>query len=588
MSTSLSSFTNLVDNLQHHAEAQGDKRACTFLEDGERRETVWSYGDLDRRARSVAAALQERIPDGARPQERALLLYAPGLDYIAAFFGCLYARVLAVPAYPPHPGQSVDRILSIVDDAAPVVALTTANILKAVQPFIAQYPALARVHWIATDTLSEGTEAGWRRPDLDGDTLAFLQYTSGSTATPRGVMVSHGNLVANHAMIRRGFDHDENTCMVGWLPLYHDMGLIGNVLHPIFLGVPTVLMSPWSFLQRPARWLWAISRYRATTSGGPNFGYALCTRKVKPEQREELDLSSWRVAYNGAEPVRHETLQRFAESFAPQGFQAKAFYPCYGLAEATLFVSGGVSSEPPRVAKVAAEALERDAFDPAQTGSGKSRTLVSCGRAWSDEGRIAIVEPESGMLLPDGQVGEIWVSGPHVSRGGYWNAEEKNAETFQATLAGAKGERFLRTGDLGVLRGGELYVTGRIKDMVIIEGRNHYAQDLEQTIETAITGLRPGNIAAFSIDEDGEERVVIVAEVDRRYRPADAPEGGDEPRLDRKAAAQQARRVLSSEHGLPLHELLLVQPDQMPKTSSGKLQRRACRALYQGERLRAW
>ncbi|HSP76953.1 MAG TPA: fatty acyl-AMP ligase, partial [Myxococcaceae bacterium] len=332
---------SLVDILQKRAAEQAERLAYVFLVDGEDEELPLSYAELDARARRIAALLQQH----AAPGDRALLLYPPGADYISAFFGCLYAGVIAVPAYPPDPSRlarTLPRLQSIVSDSQSSLVLTTSFILSMAPEMLQGTPDLAALRWLATDELEVGLESAWRAPTLRGEDLAFLQYTSGSTSAPKGVMVSHGNIVANERMIRHGFRNDEHTVGVGWLPLYHDMGLIGNALQPVEAGFPMVLMSPLDFLQKPLRWLKAMSRFRATLSGGPNFAYDLCVRRIRPEERAELDLSSWRVAFNGAEPLRAETLQRFAEAFADCGFRPETFYPCYGLAEATLIASGGV------------------------------------------------------------------------------------------------------------------------------------------------------------------------------------------------------------------------------------------------------
>ncbi|HEY9422517.1 MAG TPA: AMP-binding protein, partial [Thermoanaerobaculia bacterium] len=403
-------------------------------------------------------------------------------------------------------------------------------------------PELEAVRWLPTDLLA-GVAPVAPLPEPDPQALAFLQYTSGSTADPKGVMVTHANLLHNERMIGAAFGMDEESVVVGWLPLYHDMGLIGNVLQPLHAGARCVLMSPVSFLQRPMRWLEAISRYRATTSGGPNFAYELCLRKADPEALAGLDLASWRVAFNGAEPVRPSTLERFAETFAPCGFRPEAFYPCYGLAEATLFVTGGERGSWPRI----------------------SGSRVSCGHAWMGQ-RLAVADPETGMELPTGVEGEIWIAGPSVARG-YWKNAEATVQDFNAFLETGEGP-FLRTGDLGVLDGGELYVTGRIKDLIILRGRNLYPQDIELTAERSHPDLRPGNGAAFSVEIAGEERLVVVHEVERRRR-----EGFEE-------VAEAVRRAVAEEHEAQVHEVVLIRTAGLHKTSSGKVQRGLCRRLY--------
>ncbi len=555
---------NLSELLALRATLSPERPAYLFLADGEREAARLSWGELDRGARAVAAALLCRCAPG----DRALLLYPPGLDFVVAFFGCLYAGVVAVPCYPPRPRRDGARLAAIARDASPRLALAPAALAAAADSLAGEAPELRSLAWLATDALLLAPTDG-AMPELPAagapDTPAFLQYTSGSTALPKGVMVSHANLLHNERMIQEAFGQDEESVVVGWLPLYHDMGLIGNVLQPLQSGGRCVLMSPAAFLQRPRRWLEAIDRYRGTTSGGPNFAYDLCVDKIGPRERAGLDLSSWRVAFNGAEPVRAETLDRFAEAFAPAGFSARAFFPCYGLAEGTLLVTGGRPGEGARSLRVDAEALSRQEATAAEGAA--TRRLVSSGRPGPGQ-RVLVVDPEARTELPPGRVGEIWVSGASVAAG-YWGRPEATESELRAVLAGGGGP-FLRTGDLGFLSGGELYVTGRRKDLVILRGRNHYPQDLELAAEGAQTALRPGGGAAFSVEIDGEERLVLVFEANRRVAAASA--------VDEVAAA--VRRVLAEEHEVQLHELVLIRQGSLPKTSSGKVQRQACRALY--------
>jgi amino acid adenylation domain-containing protein len=562
-------YATLAGLLRSRAAERPDRVAYIFLADGEVEAERLTWAELDARAGAVAAALAQTVAPG----ERALLLYPPGLDFVTAFFGCLYAGVVAVPAYPPRPNdRSQSRLRSIARDAEPRAALTTAAILAGVEGprgLLTIAPELAAMRFIPTDTLAVGgADAHLAEPDPES--IAFLQYTSGSTSTPKGVMVTHANLLHNERMIGAAFGMDEDSIVVGWLPLYHDMGLIGNVLQPLHAGGRCVLMSPVAFLQKPMRWLEAISRFRGTTSGGPNFAYELCARKATPEALAGLDLSSWRVAFNGAEPVRAATLERFAAAFAPCGFRPEAFYPCYGLAEATLFVTGGTPGHAPRVEAVDAAALERHEVVPDASGAG--RELVSCGRAWMGQ-RVVVADPEAGLECPPGTVGEVWISGPSVAQG-YWRHDEATARDFNAWLltpeGGGEGP-YLRTGDLGFLQDGELYVTGRLKDLVIIRGRNHYPQDLELTAERAHPDLRPGNGAAFSVELGGEERLVVVHEVERHRR------GGRE---GLEEAAEAVRRAVAEEHEVMVHEVVLIRAGSLPKTSSGKVQRSLCRSLY--------
>jgi len=527
--------------LNHHPSSDWQRsRSYVFLADGEVEEERLSHAALDRRARGIAAALAAEVPAG----ERALLLYPPGLDFIAAFLGCLYAGVVAVPASPPRPRRDDARLRSIVEDSLPRVVLTTSKSLATYQ----RLSWLAELSWLATDGLPE---EDWEGISPLLESPAFLQYTSGSTGTPKGVIVSHANLLHNEQLIQNAFGQDESSVVVGWLPFYHDMGLIGNVLQPLFSGAGCVLMSPMAFLQRPRRWLEAISRYRGTTSGGPNFAYDLCVDRIDEAAREGLDLASWAVAFNGSEPVRAATLERFATAFAPCGFRREALFPCYGLAEATLFVAGPCRGEGHRVANA--------------EGSG-ARPPVSCGEIWGGQ-EVAIVAPETLEEAGPGEVGEIWISGPSVAMG-YWNRPAATTATFQARLARRGGRGFLRTGDLGFLKGGQLFVTGRLKDLIIVRGRNHYPQDLELTVKGSHPALGAGLGAAFAVDWEGGEAVALVQEADLRRS------------ADWGAALEAARVAVAEEHGVALQALLLVKPGAVPRTTSGKVQRHLCRRLY--------
>jgi amino acid adenylation domain-containing protein len=618
----------LVAAIRWRIERHRDKVAYRFLAEGEEESLAVTFGELDARARAVAAFLQAEGAAG----ERVLLVYPPGIDFIVAFLGCLYAGAIAVPAYPPRSHRPDARLAAIVADARPRFAFSVAAIAERAAALAAQLPALAGLLWVATEELAAGAAADlWRPPSLTAASPAFLQYTSGSTAAPKGVVVTQGSLLHNERMIQQAFGQSEESVVVGWLPLFHDMGLIGNVLQPLYAGASCVLMSPVAFLQQPLRWLRAINRYRATTSGGPNFAYELCLRKVGPADREGLDLSRWTVAYNGAEPVRAGTLDRFAAEFAACGFRREAFYPCYGLAEATLFVTGGLLGVPPAITAFDAAALARNeavlagglqsaagagsgAGDHAASGgpgaaaeaaasgaytaragagegaggaaeedaasgtatASEIRELVACGRGWLDQ-TVAIVDPETSTPLPDGRIGEIWVAGPSVAAG-YWNRAEATAETFGARLAtpgqeAAETGPFLRTGDLGFLHGGELYVTGRIKDLIIVRGRNLYPQDLELTAERSHPALRAGCGAAFAVEVDGEERVVVVCEVERGQRKKTAD------------VIAELRRAIAQEHEVPLHAVALLKPGALPKTSSGKVRRQAARAAFLEGRL---
>lgn len=554
---------NLVTMLRNQAEKFVDQTAIIYLRDGENDEVSITYQQLDQQARQIAARLQTLTPKG----ERALLLYPPGLDYIAAFFGCLYAGLIAVPAYPPRLNRPAPRIQAILADSGAKIALTTSEILESMQKRFVYEPDLEKLNWIDTQSLPDAKSLTWVEPGITGETLAFLQYTSGSTSTPKGVMLSHANLVHNLEQISVGFRVESGDTVVSWLPSYHDMGLIGSILGSLYNGSKLVLLAPIDFLQRPFRWLNAISKYKGTVSGGPNFAYDFCVEKVKPEQIEALDLSTLRVAFSGAEPVRMETMRRFVEVFAPAGFRMEAFYPCYGLAEATLFVTGGSVSSLPVTQLVHRSALEENRFVLAPDGSEDSQLMISCGSTCLGT-QIKIVDPETLLPCSADQIGEIWIKGESVAQG-YWNRTEENALTFNAKLAGDGEGRYLRTGDLGFLYLNDLYITGRLKDLIIIRGSNHYPQDIELTVEKCHQYMQTAGGAAFSIDEDNEEKLVIVQEIDRQYR-----------REDLTPVIKAIQHAIAEIHDLQVHAIVLIKPFTIPKTSSGKIQRHACKNQF--------
>ncbi len=560
---SIPSYTvrSFVDLLRLRTEEQPEALAYRFLASGDTQgpSEEWSYAHLERCARSVAAHLHEH---GAVLGDRVLLLYPAGLEFIAAFLGSLYAGVIAVPAY-PH--RTLSRLEGIAKNADCRFVLTNSAFLKLSRSLEQQAPALKSARWLATSEILNEPAPKWNAPRINEDTLAFLQYTSGSTGQPKGVMVSHGNVLHNETLIQRGFATDSAMHVVGWLPLYHDMGLIGNVLQPLFAGASCTFMSPMSFLQRPLRWLRAISQFRGTVSGGPNFAFDLCVSKLEPE--EQLDLSSWRTAFNGSEPVRKETLARFVAAFAPFGFRPEAFLSCYGLAESTLFVSGTKPGLAPESRGYSAESLDRNRAVEVPEAEAGSRTLVAAGEN-QPEMNVRIVDPKSCTLCAEEEVGEIWISGPSVAKG-YWNEPAQTNEMFAARLAGddpGTGQ-YLRTGDFGFMAKGQLFVTGRLKDLIILQGRNLYPHDIELTAQMAHSALKPGGCVAFSSEISGEERLIVLLEVT--------------PRLpDHQQLVQTIRAAILEEYGVPVHTIALVPPKTIPKTSSGKLQRSACRKSF--------
>jgi len=539
---------SFVDALRGQADARPDQVAFTFLENGETESDVLTFAALDRDARAVAALLQAHTRVG----DRALLMYPPGLDFVRAFMGCLYAGVVAVPVYPPRRNRTVDRLKAVASDAQTTVALSNAAVAQ----------ALARgdggdlhVPVLVADREQSLDAGAWRPVTVGPADLAFLQYTSGSTGTPKGVMITHGNLLHNCELIKAGFSHSAESVFVSWLPVFHDMGLVGMVLQPIYTGARSVLMEPAAFLQKPVRWLRAITRYHATTSGAPNSAYELCVRKVSEEDRATLDLRSWQFAYNGAEPVRASTVRRFYDTFAPCGLRLEAVQPCYGMAETTLLVSiGGAGQQP--------------TFYTDQDGA----TWVSSGRCWLDE-QVEIVDPVTCARCPEGQTGEIWIASPSVAAG-YWQRPDETAAAFGGRMAevGEAGP-FLRTGDLGFMRGDQLFVTGRLKDLIIIRGRNLYPQDIEYTAGTAHVALGSDSVAAFAVAPDGgddSEQLVVVCEV-ARERLA---------RLNADEVLLAVRQAVAEQHDVDPAAILLLRTLGLPKTSSGKVQRRACRDRF--------
>jgi acyl-CoA synthetase (AMP-forming)/AMP-acid ligase II/acyl carrier protein len=562
-----SKFPNLNELLLRRAEQNSSQLLLTFLKDGEKEESNWSYGELASRAWAIAAFLQF----SNATEHPILLLYPPGPDFIAAFWGCICAGVIAVPVYPPRSNRNLLRLKSVIQDSQAHTVLTTRSTLSKIKSFAERDPQLGALQYLTTDDLDSSFARDWKQPNVIGDSIAFLQYTSGSTSTPKGVMVSHSNLLENEALIQKAFRQHDQSVIVGWLPLYHDMGLIGNMLQPIYVGARCILMTPMAFLEQPFRWLKAITHYRATTSGGPNFSYELCVCKVSEDELATLDLSSWELAFNGAEPVRSQTMSRFAERFSAVGFKAKAFTPCYGLAEATLLVSGCArEEEEPLALDLDTDALARHQVRYASDETGITR-IVSCGPATRGS-KLMIIDPESLLPSPPDQVGEIWVSGPSVAQG-YWNLPEETEHAFCARLQGSAEGPFLRTGDLGFLREGELFVTGRLKDLIIIRGRNYYPQDIEETMGAAHPALRAGCGIAFAIEKNREELLVVVQEASIR----------SDDELDR--AIQGIARNIADVHELTVHAIVLIRVGTIPKTSSGKLQRQACKKDYLNQRL---
>ncbi|MDI2127660.1 fatty acyl-AMP ligase [Yinghuangia seranimata] len=561
--------------LSTHAEERGAKTVYTFLNDGQTESGRLTFASLDRSARAVAARLHTLV----KPGSRALLLAADNMQFIRGFLACQHAGVIAVPVAPPVPLGSERRVATLRAiardcDAGVVLSESAAGLHE---PVSSVAPEIGALPWLATDTVGDDEADAYQAPRIGADDLSFLQYTSGSTSTPKGVMVTHRALLANEEMFSVCMGLTEDDVLVSWLPLFHDMGLIGKMLQTLYLGASAVMMPPVAFVQRPARWLRALTRYRGTATGAPNFAYDLCVRRIPVEERAEFDLSHWKLAFSGAEPIRPATLHAFAEAYAPYGFKSTALYPAYGLAESTLITTGGTPGGGAKVLSVDRAALHQGRVEP-----GTDHELVSVGGPRLSR-RIQIADPDTHASLPDGSVGEVWIAGDDIAVG-YWGRREATLETFAARTSDTGAGPFLRTGDLGAMYDGELYITGRLKDLLIVGGKNHYPQDIELSAESAHAWVRPSFCAAFSVERDGHERVVLVAEV---LRPAEQRRSGfSGPAPALAEIAMRVRAAVSADHGIVVDDLVLAAPGTVPKTSSGKVQRRAAKALYEDGRVK--
>ena len=574
--------TTFTELLRERAALHADRVAFTFVSDGDARQQRLTYGQLDERARAIAVHLRKYV----KPGDRAVMLYPPGPEFIPAFFGCLYAGVAAVPTPLPHPsalGRMLPRLQGIFRDSAPSVVLTTGSLAPILRAAFAFLPATRGTRCIGTDTLKQQPADTWRPLDIDPSSLAFLQYTSGSTSNPRGVMVSHGNLIHNSRRVCQWLGHNEESVYVSWLPTFHDFGLIGGILQPVFGGFHGVQLSPLAFLVRPVTWLQAITEFSGTTSPFPNFALELCVRRISEEQKASLDLSSWRVGLCGGEPIRADSLKRFADAFGSRGLRLGVLVPSYGLAEATLAVTAARPGAPLKVLRVDKAAVEQHLVKLAPEEQNEAASLLGCGITSEDQ-EIRIIDPETCRPCRPDAIGEIWVRGPSVTAG-YW----RNAEATQAVFAGRIAETgegpFLRTGDLGFMNDGHLFITGRIKDLIIVRGRNLYPQDLELMAEESHPLVRRGCCAAFSVEWEGEERVVMVAEI-----KSSAPVGklrwlGPLARRalspdDLNVVSRAIHQVVLSHESVKLHDVVLISSGTMSKTSSGKLRRGHCRTRY--------
>lgn len=559
-------FLTLVELLQYRSQHQPNDTAYIFLKNGETELPPLTYQQLDEKARAIAVQLNTLNLEGTR----ALMVYPyeAGLEFIAAFFGCLYAGIVAVPIHPPRNRRNFYDVQACLESCQAQVVLTIQSQLSNFKNQLNVSASNSPLTWLATDNIPTAQAANFTEPKINKDTLAFLQYTSGSTGRPKGVMITHDCILQNQNILKTAFSHTENLIGVGWLPLFHDMGLIGNIFQPLYLGRPCILMSPIAFIQKPIRWLQAISHYQGTTSGGPNFAYDLVCNQVTAEQKSTLNLSSWDVAFTGAEMIRAETLERFTKIFAECGFRYQSFYPCYGMAEATLLITGGQKTTSPVIRYLNKVALEDNQIIISNSNQPGLQSIVGCGQPGFNT-TIKIVDPNLLTECAENKVGEIWVSGAGIAQG-YWNIVEETQQAFQAYLADTGEGPFLRTRDLGFLNQGELFITGRLQEVLVFWGINHYPQNLEETVQKCHPALKVNAGAAFAVELEGENRLIIANEIERSYR--------HNVMIDE--IVEVVRWQVFEQHLVDVYGLVLLKPGSLPRTSSGKIKRRACREMF--------
>ncbi len=559
-----------IEIIRKRADLEPEKVVYRFLEDGLTESETFTFGMLDRRSKALGAALQQHAAKG----DRVLLLFPAGLKYVAAIFSCFYSGMIAVPAYPPRRNRNLGRVLSIVEDAGAKTALVTRQVYDDISRNFNDHSILNNMNWVIYEDVDDEQASAWKETEVLPGDVALLQYTSGSTGNPKGVMLTQLNLLYNSEYIRLTFEFTKETTIgMNWLPIFHDMGLIGGILQAGFLGAENIGMPPVQFIKTPGRWLQCITRYKATVGGGPNFGYDYCVEKVSEEEKKSLDLSSMKTFYCGAEPVRKKTMDSFVEYFSECGVKATQMYPVYGLAEATLIVTGGYQNQPPVYLHVNKQKLAKNEVEPVQHGEKNAVLLTGVGKTWL-ETEVVIVNPETFERAGNNEVGEIWVSGPTVAKG-YWNKPEETERTFGAYIKSSGEGPFLRTGDLGFFHDNELYIAGRLKDLIIIRGVNHYPSDIEFTVSNSHQDLRKNACAAFSVQKQGEEKLIIVQELERNALRKESYED----------VFDSVRKTLSEEHELEAEEIVLIRTGTIPLTSSGKIQRRQTRYDYLSDNL---
>ena len=554
-------YTQVIKNRE---KSIADKIAFRFLEDGVNESESLTYGQLGLSAKAIGNNLQKSGSKG----DSVLLIFQPGLSYVKSLFACLYTGFIGVPAYPPRRNKGIDRILTILKDSGANICLTTRQIYSDIQRNFKDNKEFSYLKWIIVDDINIVDHETFYEEQLHPRDPSIIQYTSGSTGNPKGVVITQQNLLYNSEYIRQSFDHDSELVGVNWLPIFHDMGLIGTVLQPPYVGGTSVLMPPMAFLKNPVNWLKGIQKYKATTVGGPNFTYEYCISKISNEDIKEIDLTSIKIAFCGAEPIRKSTYLKFSSKFESAGFAEKQFYSCYGMAETTLIVTGGYRNEKPKYLSVDTIYLSENKVVIVSEANKNSTSLVGCGHTWLDT-KTEIVNPKTMQKCSHDEVGEIWISGPTVADG-YWNNPEETKRTFGAMITDLNEGPFLRTGDLGFFHEKELFITGRIKDLIIIRGVNYYPHDIEYSIQMAIPEVRPNGGAAFPITVDDTEKLVVVQELERKAMRD----------TDHNLIIEKIREVIADEHELEVYSIVLIRAGSVPMTSSGKIQHRQTKYEY--------
>ncbi|WP_078393736.1 fatty acyl-AMP ligase [Shouchella patagoniensis] len=578
---SIMKHETLIDVLENKVETSPHYTIFQWLQNGEKEGQTLSYKELEQNAKAIASVLQGMNLEG----ESALLLYPSGLDFISAFFGCLYGKVIAVPAYPPKKNHHMERLIKIIKDSRARVILTTTSIKQKIVDTKA-FENNNMINIVATETINDKEAYLWDKPRLCENDVAFLQYTSGSTSAPKGVIVTHKNLIHNINMIRETFDLNQNTNIASWLPFYHDMGLIGCILTSVYSNSKCYLMSPMDFIQEPRKWIDVLSKYKVHFSVAPNFAYDLCVKKIKDTGNKNWDLSAWKYAVSAAEPIKVDTIVSFYQKMKPFGLQKQSLRTGYGLAEATLLVSSS------KIGDCLYENVSREGLKNNEVKeSGDNIKIVNCGCTTEDQ-QVIIVNPDTLIKCNENQVGEIWVNGPSVAKG-YWNNPQMTSETFEAKHRHDDKNTYLRTGDLGFIKGKSIYYSGRMKDIIIIHGQNFYPQDIESVVNRAHHALQDAVVSAFSITDKEGERLVIISEIHRKYWPVSSLNLEFVIKKHREVInydeiKSKVRENIAREFDLSLYDFILVKTGTIPKTSSGKIQRNECRAQYESNDLKLW